>query len=104
MAIKAPHAHLYRSIALEVANSKLKGGGRKSLYQALNLVAYIDMMTILVIFLLMTFSASGEILFVQKNIVLPDAQSWTDLERAPVIGVPRTSSLWTAGRWLPARS
>jgi len=89
MAIKAPHAHLYRSIALEVANSKLKGGGRKSLYQALNLVAYIDMMTILVIFLLMTFSASGEILFVQKNIVLPDAQSWTDLERAPVIGVTK---------------
>jgi len=72
-----------------VANSKLKGGGRKSLYQALNLVAYIDMMTILVIFLLMTFSASGEILFVQKNITLPDAQNWSDLERAPVIGVTK---------------
>ena len=86
MAIKAPHAHLYTSIKLEAANTKLGGGGRKSLYQALNLVAYIDMMTILVIFLLMTFSASGEILFVQKNIALPDAQNWTDLERAPVIG------------------
>ena len=89
MAIKAPHAHLYTSIKLEAANTKLGGGGRKSLYQALNLVAYIDMMTILVIFLLMTFSASGEILFVQKNIALPDAQNWTDLERAPVIGVTK---------------
>jgi len=89
MPIKAPHSHLYHSIKLEVTNSKLGGGGRKSLYQALNLVAYIDMMTILVIFLLMTFSASGEILFVQKNIVLPDAQSWSDLERAPVIGVTK---------------
>jgi biopolymer transport protein ExbD len=89
MAIKAPHSHLYHSIKLEVTNSKLGGGGRKSLYQALNLVAYIDMMTILVIFLLMTFSASGEILFVQKNIVLPDAQNWSDLERAPVIGVTK---------------
>ena len=47
------------------------------------------MMTMLVIFLLMSFSATGEILFVQKNIVLPDAQNWTDLERAPVIGVSK---------------
>ena len=39
MAIKAPHSHLYHSIKLEVTNSKLGGGGRKSLYQALNLVA-----------------------------------------------------------------
>ena len=46
-------------------------------------------MTMLVIFLLMSFSATGEILFVQKNIVLPDAQNWTDLERAPVIGVSK---------------
>lgn len=89
MAITAPHAHLYRSIGLEVANSKLKGGGRKSLYQALNLVAYIDMMTVLVIFLLMTFQANGEILFIQKNITLPDAQNWSELERAPVIGVTK---------------
>ena len=47
------------------------------------------MMTMFVIFLLMSFSATGEILFVQKNIVLPDAQNWTDLERAPVIGVSK---------------
>ena len=84
MPIHAPHAHLYNSVKLEVAKAKLGHAGRKSSYAALNLVAYIDMMTMLVIFLLMSFSATGEILFVQKNIVLPDAQNWTDLERAPV--------------------
>ena len=89
MPFHAPGAHLYSSIKLEAASSKLKKHGRKSLYEALNLVAYIDMMTMLVIFLLMSFSATGEILFVQKNIVLPDAQNWTDLERAPVIGVSK---------------
>ena len=47
------------------------------------------MMTMLVIFLLMTFQASGEILFIQKNIVMPDAQNWTALERAPVIGLSK---------------
>ena len=89
MPIKVPHPHLYDSVSLEVAKAKLGHAGRKSLYAPLNLVAYIDMMTMLVIFLLMSFSATGEILFVQKNIVLPNAQNWTDLERAPVIGVSK---------------
>jgi biopolymer transport protein ExbD len=89
MPINPPQPHLYHSIRLEVANQKLGHGGRKSLSQALNLVAYIDMMTVLVIFLLMTFSANGEILFIQKNITLPSAQNWTDLERAPVIAVTK---------------
>src|SRR3954466_13280834 len=89
MPIHEPHPHLYDSVHLEVVKAKLGHAGRKSLYAPLNLVAYIDMMTMLVIFLLMSFSATGEILFVQKNIVLPDAQNWTDLERAPVIGVSK---------------
>ena len=89
MPITVPHPHLFKSVGLEVAKAKLGHAGRKSQYAALNLVAYIDMMTMLVIFLLMSFSATGEILFVQKNIVLPDAQNWTDLERAPVIGVSK---------------
>src|SRR3954451_18554523 len=89
MPIRAPKAHLYDSITLEAPKARLTHAGRKSLNEALNLVAYIDMMTMLVIFLLMSFSATGEILFVQKNIVLPEAQNWTDLERAPVIGVTK---------------
>jgi len=89
MPIRAPHSHLYGSISLEATRAKLGHAGRKSVYEALNLVAYIDMMTMLVIFLLMSFNATGEILFIQKNIVLPEAQNWTDLERAPVIGVTK---------------
>ncbi len=89
MPIRAPHSHLYGSVTLESAKAKLTHAGRKSLNEALNLVAYIDMMTMLVIFLLMSFSATGEILFVQKNIVLPEAQNWTDLERAPVIALTK---------------
>ena len=89
MPIKPATPHLYHSITLEVTKAKLGHGGRKSLDAPLNLVAYIDMMTMLVIFLLMSFSATGEILFVQKNIVLPNAQNWAELERAPVIGVSK---------------
>jgi biopolymer transport protein ExbD len=89
MPISAPHSHLYSSIKLESTQAKLTHAGRKNVNEALNLVAYIDMMTMLVIFLLMSFSATGEILFIQKNILLPEAQNWTDLERAPVIGVTK---------------
>src|SRR3954468_11950866 len=89
MPITIARPHIFDSVKLEVAGAKLHQPGRKSLYAPLNLVAYIDMMTMLVIFLLMSFSATGEILFVQKNIVLPDAQNWTDLERAPVVGVSK---------------
>jgi biopolymer transport protein ExbD len=89
MPIQPPHSHLYNSVNLESAKTKLGHGGRKAVYEALNLVAYIDMMTMLVIFLLMSFSATGEILFIQKNIVLPEAQNWTDLERAPAIAVTK---------------
>src|SRR5687767_15947997 len=89
MPISAPRPRLFSSIRLESASNKVGHGGRKSVYEALNLVAYIDMMTMLVIFLLMSFSATGEILFVQKNIVLPNAQNWAELERAPVVGVSK---------------
>jgi biopolymer transport protein ExbD len=89
MPIRAPHGHLFDSVNLESAKARLGHAGRKSVYEALNLVAYIDMMTMLVIFLLMSFSATGEILFVQKSIVLPEAQNWTDLERAPVIAITK---------------
>jgi biopolymer transport protein ExbD len=89
MAIHAPHAQLFKSVKLEATSAKLGKAGRKSLSEGLNLVAYIDMMTMLVIFLLMSFSATGEILFVQKNITLPDAQNWTELERAPAIAISR---------------
>ncbi len=67
------------------------GSGKKSGYAELNLTSMVDMLTILVVFLLQTFSASGELLTVQKNIVLPEAQNFTDLEQAPIIAVSRDS-------------
>src|SRR5512138_2953322 len=87
MPIKTPGPRLGREVTLEMARKRMTGQHKKSVQASLNLVAYIDMMTTIVIFLLMTFSASGEILFVSKSIVLPNAMNWKELERAPVIGV-----------------
>jgi biopolymer transport protein ExbD len=73
------------------------GAGKKNTYAELNLTSMVDMLTILVVFLLQTFSASGELLTVQKNITLPEAQNWKDLEQAPIIAV-NTESVTLDGR------
>ena len=67
------------------------GHGKKSTYAELNLTSMVDMLTILVVFLLQTFSASGELLTVQKNIVLPEATNFKDLEQAPIVAVSKDS-------------
>ena len=47
----------------------------------------VDMFTILVVFLLANFSATGEILFMTKEIQLPKASATAEILRAPVISI-----------------
>jgi biopolymer transport protein ExbD len=61
--------------------------GKASPICDLNVTPMVDMLTMLVIFLLMSFSASGEMLFITKDIVLPKAYNSVGLDRAPVIAV-----------------
>lgn len=63
------------------------GHGRKMVNAELNVVPMVDMMTMLVIFLLQQFSATGEVLYMQKDIKLPEAQHGQTIEVAPVIAV-----------------
>jgi len=80
---KRPARRLQRS---RVLGGKM-GGGRKSTNAELNVVPMVDMMTMLVIFLLQQFSATGEVLFMQKDIKLPDAQHGQLIEVAPVVAI-----------------
>ena len=74
--------------------SKVLGGkmshGRRNVNAELNVVPMVDMMTMLVIFLLMQFSATGEILYMQKDIKLPDARHGQTIEVAPVVAISAT--------------
>jgi biopolymer transport protein ExbD len=93
--IENPGPHLGHDVPLKFVQ---KGAhGRKSGYADLNLTSMVDMLTILVVFLLQTFSASGELLTVSKNIVLPEAQNFKDLERAEVVGISK-DGVTLAGR------
>lgn len=71
--------------------SRVLGGkmqhGRKSTNADLNVVPMVDMMTMLVIFLLQQFSSTGEVLYMQKDIRLPDARHGQIIEIAPVVTV-----------------
>ncbi len=71
--------------------SRVLGGkmqkGRRSTNADLNVVPMVDMMTMLVIFLLQQFSATGEVLYMQKDIRLPDARHGQQIEIAPVVAI-----------------
>lgn len=70
------------------------GGGKKGVMASLNLTAMVDMFTAIVIFLLQTFSASGEIMFAQKELKIPDADMADVLnERGPVVTLFRNTIL-----------
>lgn len=63
------------------------GKWKRTLALDLLLTALIDAFSILVIFLLMSFSSTGDILFISKNQELPKASAADVLERNPVVKV-----------------
>jgi biopolymer transport protein ExbD len=57
---------------------------------SLNLTPFVDMMTVLVTFLLMVFSSTGQLLQAQKGLELPIAKARETLQQAPVIIVTKS--------------
>ena len=87
MAIVTPGKRPGDRIAASRVFSKKFARGKKQGYASLMLTSLVDMFTIIVLFLLMNFSANGEVLYMSKDIKLPDAYHGAQLERAPVISV-----------------
>lgn len=84
--IAKPGKRLMHAIPLGFVRRKVAGGGRRSMSQSLNLTSMIDFLMVVVIFLLSTFSASGE-QSVPKEVKLPNARNVQDLLLAPMVGV-----------------
>jgi biopolymer transport protein ExbD len=90
MPVHAAGPRLYRSIRFQHLVKRTGGAaGSRASNISLNLVPFVDMMTILVCFLLMVFSANGQLLQAQKGLELPIAQTTDTLQEAPVIIVTR---------------
>ncbi len=91
MPIHKGGSRLYRSVPFKhLGKGGSTGGGPQQLDVALNLVPFVDTMTILVTFLLMVFSTSGELLQAQKGLELPEASQKDVLQQAPIIIITKT--------------
>ena len=86
MAIHEPGRRLMHFVPLKFVQKRVGGGGGRPLSASLNLTSMIDFLVMIVVFLLMTFSASGEIP-VDKNVKLPKAENTIDMVDAPMIAV-----------------
>ncbi len=81
MAIFRPgERHRYHNIL-----SKRKG--KRDVTALLSLTAMVDMFTVLVIFLLQNYNATGEIIYIPKEVVLPKATSVRELKPSHVVTI-----------------
>jgi biopolymer transport protein ExbD len=87
VAIHRPGKVLLTQVPLKFVRKKVSGGGKKSVDHEIPLVPFIDFLVTLVVFLLTSFSASGELLAQQPNLKMPDAKHVVDLEVQPVIAI-----------------
>ncbi|HMJ52973.1 MAG TPA: biopolymer transporter ExbD [Polyangiaceae bacterium] len=86
MSIHEPGRRLMHFIPLKFVQKKVSGGGGRSVSAALNLTSMIDFLVTIVVFLLASFSASGEIPL-DKNVKLPKAENTIDMVDAPMIAI-----------------
>jgi biopolymer transport protein ExbD len=87
MPINQPGKVLLRNVPLSFVSKKVTGHGAKSVDASIPLVPFIDFLIVLVVFLLMSFSASGELLAQKANLKMPKATNVVDIEISPVIAV-----------------
>jgi biopolymer transport protein ExbD len=81
-----PGRRLMQHVPLMFVKKKVSGGGRRATEVPLNLTSMIDFLMVVVIFLLSTFSSSGE-QSVPKEVKLPNACNVQELLAAPMVGV-----------------
>lgn len=72
-----------------IARQHARKKAKKTILLSLSLTSMVDMFSLLVIFLLQTFSTSPEMLMVSKEVRLPSAQSGHEIVDAPVLAVTK---------------
>ncbi|MBX3262055.1 MAG: biopolymer transporter ExbD [Labilithrix sp.] len=73
-------------IPLKFVQKKVSGHGQRATSANLSLTSMIDFLVVTVVFLLITFSASGETAM-PKGIKLPDAENTLDMIDAPMVAI-----------------
>jgi len=87
--ISVPGRRLLHHVPLKFVQKRVAGGGGRNVNQEIPLVPFIDFLLCIVLFLLASFSATGE-LPVDKNVQLPNAQNVIDMTDAPMVAITGT--------------
>jgi biopolymer transport protein ExbD len=87
MPVYKPGKVLLREVPLQFVSKKVTGHGRKATNVDIPLIPFIDFLIVLVVFLLISFSASGELLAQRPNLTMPKAGNVVNLEIAPIIAI-----------------
>ena len=90
--IAVPGRRLLHHIPLKFVRKKVAGGGGRSVNQEIPLIPFIDFLLCIVLFLLASFSATGE-LPIDKNVKLPSAENVIDMTEAPMVAITGTQIL-----------
>jgi biopolymer transport protein ExbD len=87
MPIHQPGKVLFRNLPLSFVARRTGGHGAKSVNVEIPLIPFIDLQICLVVFLLMSFSSTGELLSQRNGLMMPKAEHTKELELAPVLVV-----------------
>lgn len=85
--IEAPGYHIRPKYDLKGLRQRRTDHGGKHLHADLPLTSMIDMFSILIIFLLLNFSSTGEIFFISKSIRIPEAKNSRQIESKALISI-----------------
>lgn len=86
MPVHEPGRRLMHNVGLPFVERKVSGHGKRATNAGLSLTSMIDFLIVVVVFLLMTFSASGETP-ITKGVNLPKAENTLDMIDAPVVAI-----------------
>lgn len=86
MPVHVAGRRLMHHVPLNFVRHKVTGGGRRGSNAGLSLTSMIDFLIVVVVFLLMSFNASGETP-INKDVKLPKAENTIDMIDAPLVAV-----------------
>src|ERR1700744_5472069 len=86
MSIHQPGRRLMHHVGLEFVEKKVSGHGQRSTNANLSLTSMIDFLVVTVVFLLMTFSSSGQTPMA-KGVELPKAENTMDMIDPPIVAI-----------------
>lgn len=90
--ISVPGRRLLYHVPLDFVRRKVTGHGYRAVNQDIPLIPFIDFLLCIVLFLLASFSATGD-LPIDKNVKLPKAENVLDMVEAPMVAITGTQIL-----------